>query len=205
MTSRRSSGSNCVDSAVEPTISQNITVNWRRSASGWDWRRRGSRCRRRRGVGPAGASAPSAAMAERSLRRWPTRSRRGRSGPRPSGRQDVSVDIVVAERRLVLLQDRADEANSRHRSPSQVPIIGGDPASADCAAAAISWEAASWSAGVTRAPPECRVPRNRIPRCPAIARPMGRLPFALSPEGPETSLCKRWQSHPVPNSFREDF
>ena len=32
MTSRRSSGSSRVDSAVEPTRSQNITVSWRRSA-----------------------------------------------------------------------------------------------------------------------------------------------------------------------------
>src|SRR5215510_12335256 len=34
MTSRNSSGSSCVDSAVEPTKSQNITVSCRRSASG---------------------------------------------------------------------------------------------------------------------------------------------------------------------------
>ncbi len=33
MTSRRSSGSSCVDSEVEPTRSQNITVSWRRSAA----------------------------------------------------------------------------------------------------------------------------------------------------------------------------
>src|SRR5262245_35817548 len=33
-TSRNSSGSSCCESAVEPTRSQNITVNWRRSASG---------------------------------------------------------------------------------------------------------------------------------------------------------------------------
>src|ERR1700733_3915463 len=33
MTSRKSSGSSCVDSAVEPTRSQNITVIWRRSAA----------------------------------------------------------------------------------------------------------------------------------------------------------------------------
>src|SRR6266851_3264116 len=34
MTSRKSSGSIPVESAVDPTRSQNITVNWRRSASG---------------------------------------------------------------------------------------------------------------------------------------------------------------------------
>ena len=34
MTSRRSSGSIPVESAVDPTRSQNITVSWRRSASG---------------------------------------------------------------------------------------------------------------------------------------------------------------------------
>jgi len=33
MTSRRSSGSSCVDRAVEPTRSQNITAIWRRSAT----------------------------------------------------------------------------------------------------------------------------------------------------------------------------
>jgi hypothetical protein len=33
MTSRKSSGSKRVDSGVEPTRSQNITVSWRRSAS----------------------------------------------------------------------------------------------------------------------------------------------------------------------------
>src|SRR5271155_4272597 len=33
MTSRRSSGSSCVDKAVEPTRSQNITAIWRRSAT----------------------------------------------------------------------------------------------------------------------------------------------------------------------------
>ena len=33
MTSRRSSGSSLVESAVEPTKSQNITVSWRRSAA----------------------------------------------------------------------------------------------------------------------------------------------------------------------------
>src|SRR5262252_8717575 len=33
MSSRRSSGSNRVESGVEPTRSQNITVSWRRSAS----------------------------------------------------------------------------------------------------------------------------------------------------------------------------
>src|SRR5712691_8427873 len=32
MTSRSSSGSSCSERAVEPTRSQNITVNWRRSA-----------------------------------------------------------------------------------------------------------------------------------------------------------------------------
>ena len=35
MTSRRSSGSMRVESAVEPTRSQNMTVTWRRSAVYW--------------------------------------------------------------------------------------------------------------------------------------------------------------------------
>ena len=72
MRSRRSSGSNCVDSAVEPTMSQNITVSCRRSASiiggevasdvalaAADW-------------ATIGGSAPKAAIAANSLRRWPT-------------------------------------------------------------------------------------------------------------------------------------
>ena len=52
MTSRRSSGSSCVDSAVEPTRSQNITVMWRRSAT---------LAARRGGSAGAGAAAPGAA------------------------------------------------------------------------------------------------------------------------------------------------
>jgi hypothetical protein len=64
-------GSIPVESAVDPTRSQNITVSWRRSA----WVGAGAGGGTDKGVAVragAGAAAPSAAMAERSLRRWPT-------------------------------------------------------------------------------------------------------------------------------------
>src|SRR5512140_2399906 len=58
MISRRSSGSSCAASAVEPTRSQNITVSWRRSAEelGTDGKVGGSATRSTVGVG-----APAAA------------------------------------------------------------------------------------------------------------------------------------------------
>ena len=58
----RSSGSNRVDSGVEPTRSQNITVSCRRSAS----------LEAADVTAEVGSEALSVAMASSSLRRWPT-------------------------------------------------------------------------------------------------------------------------------------
>ena len=78
-----------MESAVDPTRSQNITVSWRRSA----WA--GAVAKGGVGAGVAvragaGAAAPSAAMADRGHA----------DGDQVLGRQvrqDVSVDVVVVE------------------------------------------------------------------------------------------------------------
>src|SRR5271166_2222719 len=94
MTSRKSSGSIPLESAVDPTRSQNITVSWRRSA----WAGAGAGGGTDAGVAVragAGAAALSAAMADRGHA----------DGDQVVGRQvrqNVSVDLIVAERRLVL-------------------------------------------------------------------------------------------------------
>ena len=111
MTSRKSSGSSRADSAVEPTRSQNITVSCRRSAS--------ARCPPACGGDAAEAAAarwvpPSAAIAARSLRRWPTE-----VNPDPDQvlrrqlRQHFAIDLVVAESGLVFFQTQAAQPGCR--------------------------------------------------------------------------------------------
>src|SRR5215475_3686847 len=68
MTSRRSSGSMAVESAVEPTRSANITVTWRRSAVSWVF---GSVTATGIEEGASGA-AVRAAIAFNSFLRWPS-------------------------------------------------------------------------------------------------------------------------------------
>src|SRR5579862_5712580 len=60
MTWRRSSGSSLVESAVEPTTSQNITVSWRRSAAE-DARGAAPAAGGGEGAGAATVAAPSLA------------------------------------------------------------------------------------------------------------------------------------------------
>ena len=118
MTSRISSGSSRAESAVEPTRSTNITVSCRRS--GWDAARGGAG----RGI-PRGSPGPRegrrrgrAAMASSSLRGGRSRRRRdllevvgGQLG------QDLGVDVVVAERLLVLPQP-----SPRSQAPTSTPV-----------------------------------------------------------------------------------
>src|SRR5271167_4676773 len=85
MISRRSSGSNRVESAVEPTRSQNITVSCRRSAV---WATAA-------GTGAASTSLRNAAIAASSFRRWPTRltPRSLRSSAVSSGNTAASIAL----------------------------------------------------------------------------------------------------------------
>src|SRR6516162_3249023 len=89
MTSRKSSGSIPVESAVEPTRSANITVTWRRSASS-----RGLDSDPGASGGAAEAAAPSWAIARSNLRRSPrctTPSSSLRSWSVRSGRIEKSI------------------------------------------------------------------------------------------------------------------
>ena len=92
-----SSGSSRCDSSVEPTRSANMTVSCRRSAE------RQARARPGRAARPRRRTAPRSPRS--SSRRWPTEvtpiSFRS-SAVRPG--QDPRVDVVVAERLLVLAQ-----------------------------------------------------------------------------------------------------
>src|SRR5215471_4602263 len=67
MMSRRSSGSNCVERAVEPTRSQNITVSWRLSAVP------AGSVASPRSVGSGLRSSRKAVIAASNFRRCPTR------------------------------------------------------------------------------------------------------------------------------------
>src|SRR5262249_38554108 len=97
MSSRRSSGSNRVESGVEPTRSQNITVSWRRSAS----------LEAAAVTAEVGSEALRVAMASSSLRRWPTEVTpmliRVFGGEL---RQHLGVDIIVAEHRYIALKSQ---------------------------------------------------------------------------------------------------
>ena len=97
MIARRSSGSSRADRGVEPTRSQNITVTWRRSASGCTGesgasRRVAGKCRDR--------VEQQSAMPHRS---YPDADQV--LGRQP--RQDLRVNIILAERRLVLRKPEA--------------------------------------------------------------------------------------------------
>ena len=91
MTSRRSSGSSRVESSVEPTRSQNITVRWRRSG----------RAIARTGGG-GGAAVSVVASAEGGNRAQQLLAVAERDAERGQVlvveiRQDVEIDVVVGE------------------------------------------------------------------------------------------------------------
>jgi hypothetical protein len=97
MTARRSSGSSRANNAVEPTRSQNITVNWRRSASA--------------GADASETAALTAAVgAERSdgvQQLAPVADRCNANLPeilRCQLRQHLPIDLVVAEGRHIALK-----------------------------------------------------------------------------------------------------
>jgi hypothetical protein len=111
MTSRRSSGSRRVESAVEPTRSENITVTWRRSAvslGALSVAREASDG----GIG-ALASARKAAMASSSLRRSPTN-----PTPRSFKSSAVSLGRTVSS---ILFSRNAASYCSRPSLRSQPP------------------------------------------------------------------------------------
>src|SRR5580704_12120929 len=102
MTSRRSSGSSCVDRAVEPTRSQNITAIWRRSAT----------LAARVACGGAGAGeGAEAAGASPSLAPHCVQNREPAALAWP---QDGKVFVCQAEDGIRNQRARAEERQGRH-------------------------------------------------------------------------------------------
>src|SRR5260370_42711920 len=93
MTSRRSSGSMCTESVVEPTRSANITVTWRRSAVSWVF---GSGTATGIEEGASGA-AVRAAIALSSFLRWPSDATDVLEIVICQPAEQLAVDVVGAE------------------------------------------------------------------------------------------------------------
>src|SRR3984885_12558677 len=99
MTSRRSSGSRRVESAVEPTRSQNITVSWRRSAAA---PARAGAAGASAAAAAAGAASPSATphcaqKREPGALAWPQAAQRKACGAPHCGQKRRSPGISLLQ------------------------------------------------------------------------------------------------------------
>src|SRR6516164_6465776 len=100
MSSRRSSGSNRVESGVEPTRSQNIAVSWRRSAS----------LEAAAVTAEVGSGFRGAERSDGVQQLTPVADRRNANLPeilRCQLRQHFPIDLVVAEGRHIALKAQA--------------------------------------------------------------------------------------------------
>ena len=133
MTSRKSSGSIPVESAVDPTRSQNITVSWRRSASG-------------AAATAAGAGDRQVALGRKGGRllgvpqgrQW-LRQRHGLgSGRAPLGRPDEKLAVDIGRDPL---DDRSARDGRSSRASSSRPKAELDPAIGDAALLCVATDA----------------------------------------------------------------
>src|SRR5579863_10543113 len=123
MTSRRSSGSRRVESAVEPTRSQNITVSWRRSAAA-----------------PARAASPSATphcaqKREPGALAWPQAAQLKACGAPHCGQKRLSPGISLLQLGQALVFAMQNHIAAEVIPPSRAmaillayPAAGFDPA-----------------------------------------------------------------------------